>query len=104
MDFIEAHLDALALIKADPAAARTAVASQIKKITEQEISPALLKASWKNLAFTADPLAATLKTSAEHAAQVGLLPDKPSDGFARRWEVGLLNQALAARGEAPVAT
>ena len=102
--FLEAHLDALALIEADPATARTAVAGQIKKITEQGIAPDLLNASWKQLTFTADPLASTLKTSAGHAAEVGLLPQKWSDGFARLWEVGPLNEALAARGETRVAT
>lgn len=102
--FLEAHLDALALIKSDPAAAQAAVASQIKKITEQEIAPDVLKASWKNLTFTADPLASTLRTSAEHAAAVGLLPDKPSDGFARLWDVTILNEVLAAGGQAAVTT
>ncbi len=102
--FLEAHLDALALIKSDPATAQTAVASQIKKITEQEIAPGLLQASWKNLTFTADPLASTLKTSAEHAAAVGLLPDKPSDGFAKLWDVTILNEVLAAGGQTKVTT
>ncbi|MCC6495262.1 MAG: ABC transporter substrate-binding protein, partial [Propionibacteriaceae bacterium] len=97
--FIEAHLDALAEIEAHPAAAQAAVIGQIRRITEQEIPPELLKASWANLEFSADPLAATLKESAEHAAAVGLLPDKPSDGFARLWDVDVLNDALAARGE-----
>ncbi len=102
--FLEAHLDALALIQSDPATAQTAVAGQIKKITEQEIAPDLLKASWKNLTFTADPLASTLKTSAEHAAAVGLLPDKPSDGFAKLWDVTILNQVLAADAQTKVTT
>ncbi len=97
--FVEAHLDALAEIEADPAAAQAAVIGQIRRITEQEIPPELLKASWANLEFGADPLAATLKESAEHAAAVGLLPDKPSDGFARLWDVEVLNDALASRGE-----
>ena len=97
--FIEAHLDALEEIKADPAAAQAATAAQIKRITEQELPADVLQASWANLTFTADPLAATLKTSADHAAAVGLLPDKPSDGFAKLWDVTALNEALAARGQ-----
>jgi NitT/TauT family transport system substrate-binding protein len=97
--FIEAHLDALDEIASDPAAAKAAVAGQIKKITEQELEPAVLDAAWQNLEFTPDPLAATLKTSAEHAESVGLLPDKPSDGFAQLWDLTALNEALAARGK-----
>ncbi len=100
--FVEAHLDALAAIEADPAGARAAVADQIKRITEQQLEPAVLEAAWQNLEFTPDPLAATLKTSAEHAAAVGLLPEKPSDGFAGLWDLTALNEALAARGEEEV--
>lgn len=102
--FVEAHLDALEAIKSEPAKAKAAVSGQIKKITEQELDPAVLDAAWKNLEFTADPLAATLRTSAEHAAGVGLLPKKPSDDFAQLWDVAILNEALTARGQAKVTT
>lgn len=97
--FIEAHLDALEQIQSDPDAAQAAVLGQIKKITEQELEPAVLDAAWQNLEFTADPLAETLKTSAAHAELVGLLPDKPSDGFAQLWDLNVLNEALVARGK-----
>jgi NitT/TauT family transport system substrate-binding protein len=100
--FIEAHLDALDEIANDPAKARQAVAGQIQKITGQETTAASLEAAWKNLDFTADPLVATLKQSAEHAAAVGLLPNKPSDGFAKLWDLTALNDALAARGQQSV--
>lgn len=102
--FIEAHLDALDEIKANPEAARTAAAAQIRKITEQDLPADVLTASWANLDFTADPLASTLKASADHAADVGLLPNKPSDGFAKLWDVTALNEALAARSQRKVTT
>lgn len=102
--FIEAHLDALDEIKANPEAARTAAAAQIRKITEQDLPADVLTASWANLDFTADPLASTLKASADHAADVGLLPNKPSDGFAKLWDVTALNEALAARSQQKVTT
>jgi len=102
--FIEAHLDALDEIRTNPEAAQQAAGAQIKKITEQELPADVLKASWANLEFTADPLASTLKTSAEHAAAVGLLPNKPTDGFAKLWDVTALNEALVARGRQMVTT
>ncbi len=95
---LEAHLDALDLTSKNAAAAQQSVAAQIKKITTTDLDPALLAAAWGNLAFTADPLAATLKQSADHAAAVGLLPNKPSDGFASLWKLDQLNVALQARG------
>lgn len=100
--FVEAHLDALDRIESDPAAAQAAVAAQIKRITEQELDPKVLQTAWGNLEFTPDPLPATLKTSADHAEAVGLLPDKPSDGFAKLWDLAVLNEALVARGQAQV--
>lgn len=100
--FLEAHLDALDAISKDPAAAQTAVAAQIKKITSQDQDQAGLASAWKNLAFGADPLAATLKTSADHADAVGLLATKPTDGFAKLWSIDQLNAALTARGQAQV--
>lgn len=100
--FLEAHLDALDRIAADPAKSRTTTAAQIKKITEQDIEPKVLADAWANLEFTPDPLSATLRTSADHAAAVGLLPNKPSDQFARLWDLAALNEALAGRGAARV--
>lgn len=96
--FLEAHLDALDAITADPGKAQADVAAQIKAITQQEIKTDLLAAAWKNLTFTPDPLAATLRESAAHAEKVGLLQDKPSDDFAKLWDLTLLNKALVARG------
>jgi NitT/TauT family transport system substrate-binding protein len=100
--FLDAHLDALDLIAKDPAAAQSSVAEQIKKITTQDQDKAILATAWKNLAFSADPLTATLKTSADHADAVGLLATKPTDAFAKLWSLDQLNAALDARGQAKV--
>ena len=102
--FVDAHLEALELIASNPAGTQAATAAQIKKITEQqEIDPEVLEAAWGNLEFTPDPLPDTLKASADHADAVGLLPAKPSDGFADLWDLTALNEALAARGDPEVA-
>lgn len=100
--FLEADLDALDLIGKDPATAQRDVIAKIAKLTGQTLNSDAVAASWKNLAFTADPLAATLKASADHAATVGLLPNKPADGFAKLWDLSVLNAALKARGESEV--
>lgn len=102
--FLEAHLDALDLITKDAARVRRDVVSQIGKLTGHTLEADTLAAAWKNLSFTADPLAATLKQSAEHAATVGLLENKPRDGFAGLWDLRALNTALKARGESEVSS
>ncbi len=102
--FLDAHLDALDAISTDPAGAQSAVAAQITRVTSQDQDQAILSGAWKNLAFGPDPLAATLRTSAEHADSVGLLAAKPSDSFAKLWSLDPLNAALAARGQSQVSS
>ncbi len=101
--FLEAHLDAVQLIESDPAKARSDLATKISAITGQEVRPETLASAWDNLSFTADPLQATLKESAAHAEAVGLLKEKPSDDFARLWDLAQLNAALKSRGLTEVA-
>lgn len=100
--FLEAHLDAVDLTRDDPAKAQAAVIGQIKALTGQDTDPGAVEKAWKNLTFTADPLSATLKTSAEHAAAVGLLDNQPSDGFSGLWDLAPLNTALTARNQPEV--
>lgn len=102
--FIDAHLDALDAIAADAAGSRKTLAEQIKKITSQELKASVLEKSWSKLEFLANPLAATLRTSAEHADKIGLLPKKSSDNFAKLYDVNVLNTALSARGKPGVGT
>lgn len=101
--FLEANLDAIAFIEANPAKAREDVATKISAVTGQEVEPATLADAWGNLTFTADPLQATLKESATHAQTVGLLEKAPSDGFSTLWDLAQLNAALTSRGLPEVA-
>jgi NitT/TauT family transport system substrate-binding protein len=100
--FLDAHLDALQLIEKDPARAQADVIEQIQKMTGQATDPAVVGKAWKNLTFTADPLRETLKESARHAQEVGLLEDKPADDFAGLWDLAPLNAALKARNQPEV--
>lgn len=99
---LNAHLDALDLIEADASAAQASVAAQLTKITGQNIDRATLATAWTKLAFGPDPLASTLRATAEHADAVGLLPAKPTDSLTQMWSLDLVNQALTARGKRPV--
>jgi NitT/TauT family transport system substrate-binding protein len=100
--FLEAHLDALQFIEDEPQKAQADVIAKIKALTDQDTDPGAVAQAWKSLTFTADPLAATLKRSAEHADAVGLLEDKSEDGFAGLWDLAQVNAALKARGRPPV--
>lgn len=97
--FLEGLLASIDSIQADPAAARTAVASQIEAITGQTTDDDVLAESFEHLTFTADPIAASLQGSADDAVAVGLLDPVDLAGI---HDLTLLNQLLAERGEQPV--
>jgi NitT/TauT family transport system substrate-binding protein len=80
--------------------AQTAVNDGIERITSKRLADALITAAWPHLRFTNDPIASSLKTSAEHAEQVGLLDDVDLSGI---YDLRLLNEVLQAAGEQPVA-
>ncbi len=59
----------------------------------------MLTASFKNLTFTADPIASSLFTSAQHAQDVGLLKPVDLKGI---YDLGPLNELLKAAGQPEV--
>ena len=58
-----------------------------------------IAAAWKNLTFTNDPIASSLRSSAKHAEDVGLLDKVDLAGI---YDLNLLNEVLKAKGETPV--
>lgn len=91
--------DAIDAIAADPAGAQTTVAGEIERITGKRPSDTVIAASFENLTFTLDPIATSLRGSAEHATAVGLLEPVDLTGI---YDLQLLNQILAERGQAAV--
>ena len=69
--------------------------AQIGEITGTEPNPDTIAASFANLTFTLDPIAASLQKSADDAVAVGLLEPVELDGI---YDLTLLNEVLAARG------
>jgi NitT/TauT family transport system substrate-binding protein len=92
-------LEANDLVNSDPIQAQQLTNQGIEKITGQKLSDAVMKAAWKNLTFTVDPIASSLKTSADDAVKVGLL--KPVD-LTGIYDLSLLNELLKAEGKPPV--
>lgn len=102
-DLVKALLDgllaAIERIDTDPAAAQRTVAEQIASITGQTPSPEVIAASFDNLTFTVDPIALSLRGSAEDAVAVGLLQPVDLDGI---YDLTLLNELLVERGLTPI--
>ncbi len=109
--FAEAHPDAvrglvqglvesIASIESDPAAAQAAVAAGIKQVTGKDLSAELISSAWKQLTFTADPIASSLQESAEHAAALGLPTTTDLDGI---YDLSVLNRIRRSAGQDEVA-
>ena len=94
--FLSGLLASLDSIAADPEAAQASVIAQIDAITGQAANPDVIAASFGNLTFTADPIAASLQGSADDAIEIGLLDPVDLAGI---HDLSLLNELLAGRGE-----
>jgi NitT/TauT family transport system substrate-binding protein len=97
---LAANLEAIDEVNADPAAAQATANAEIEKYTTKALGADLLSAAWKNLTFTADPIASSLQKSADDAISLGLLKD-PGD-LAGLYDLTLLNELLAADDQQPV--
>jgi NitT/TauT family transport system substrate-binding protein len=97
---LQGELAALDFITGNPTEAKTVTNAGIERITDKPLPQQVIDASWENLEFTADPIAASLVKSAEDAVEAGLLDPVELDGI---YELGILNELLAAKNEPEVA-
>lgn len=100
--FLDAHVQALELIKKDPETAKQDVNTALEALTGSPIDPAILDQAWSKVTFTADPLPPTLVESAAHAVDVGLLEqsgiDSAGGNFDALYDLDPLNAALKRAG------
>jgi NitT/TauT family transport system substrate-binding protein len=98
-DLVKAQVQANAFIKSNPAQAQADANAELASYTGKPLKPDIVAASFKEITFTNDPDAASLKTDADQAVSLGLLKPVNLNGI---YELGPLNQALAAAGESQV--
>ncbi|MGX6602327.1 ABC transporter substrate-binding protein [Micromonosporaceae bacterium Da 78-11] len=96
---LQGHLKSLDYIKTDNAGAQAAANAQIAALSGKPLKDEILAASFKNLTFTADPIASSLYASAQHAQDVGLLKPVELKGI---YDLGPLNELLKAAGQPEV--
>ena len=97
---LRAHVRAIDFLNAEPAKSREIVNAGIAKLAGKALPAAVIEGAWGNLSFTVDPIAASLRKSAEDATAVGLLEPVKLDGI---YDLATLNQILAASGKPPIA-
>jgi NitT/TauT family transport system substrate-binding protein len=96
---LEGQVAANDLINNDSTRAEQLVGQGIDKATGKPIAPELVAASFKNLVFTNDPIASSLRKSAKDAQAAGLLKPVDLKGI---YSLKLLNQVLKQQGGASV--
>jgi NitT/TauT family transport system substrate-binding protein len=102
---LEANVDAIALINASPTQAEQLVGTRIQRDTGKPLAENLIVASFKDVLFTADPVASSLVAGAKTAAALGLPSAAP---LTRRdvehlYNLKLLNIVLKAKRQPPIA-
>jgi NitT/TauT family transport system substrate-binding protein len=100
-DLIKAQMQANDFIKSNPAAAEADANAELAAYTGKALKSSIVAASFKEITFTLNPDAASLTSDAAQAASLGLLKPVSLSGI---FDLGPLNQALAAAGESQVSS
>lgn len=91
---IRGEIKAIQFINEKPEDAKKLVNAEIARITTAGLAPAVIDAAWQNLDFTWDPIASSLRKSADDAFALGFLGTKKPD-LAQIYDLTILNRVLA---------
>ncbi|MFD3517526.1 aliphatic sulfonate ABC transporter substrate-binding protein [Streptomyces sp. NPDC058657] len=97
---LRASVKTNAWIKANPEKAKASINARLKKDSGKELPAKVLDPAFKNVEVIDDPLAVSLRDSAEHAVGTGLLKDPLLEGI---YDLRPLNKVLKAAGGQTVA-
>jgi NitT/TauT family transport system substrate-binding protein len=96
---LEGHVAATDYVLKNPEEAKQLVSAAIEKLTGSPLASETVDGAWKNLEFTVDPIAESLRGSAEAAIEVDLLEPVDLGGI---YDLSLLNDILTALGRPEV--
>lgn len=102
--FLEAHVEVTELIRKNPDDACSRLNAQLGRLIGKSLQPELVRASFRRLQVTYDPLRDPLLTSANWARQLGFLPKNVDIAAGARglFDLSLLNGVLKKRSLPPV--
>ena len=98
-NLLKGHVEATDFVNQHSAEAQQIANTSIGQITGKPLTAPVITAAWKNLTFTWDPLASTLRKEASDAEAAGLLQNVNLNGIV---DVGPLNTVLTADGKGTV--
>ncbi len=100
-DLLRAQIQANEFIASDPAAAEADANAELAAYTGKALKASIIAASFAEITFTDDPDASSLVSDAAEATSLGLLKPVNLSGI---FDLGPLNQALAAAGQPQVSS
>jgi len=100
-DLIKAQIQANDFIKSSPAAAQADANAELAAYTGKPLKASIVAAAFKEITFTNDPDASSLKSDAAQAESLGLLKPVSLSGI---FDLGPLNTALTTAGESQVSS
>lgn len=86
-------------INTNPNDAQTVTNTAVSAITGSKLKASVVGEAWPHITFSVDPLASTLRASADHAHTLGLLGNVNLAGL---YDLTLLNQVLTEHGKPTV--
>jgi NitT/TauT family transport system substrate-binding protein len=95
-NLVKGLADSIDLIKSRPAQAEQLVSDGIDKATGKALSVDLVKASFKSITFTLDPIVSSLRKDAAAAKSLGFID---STDLSNIYSLDILNTLLTDRGE-----
>jgi NitT/TauT family transport system substrate-binding protein len=97
---VRAHVDITEYINTSPAEAKALLNRSIEKATSAALPVRVIDGAWENQRITYDPIASSLKKSAEDAFALGFLERNPH--LSTIYELSHLNKVLNDKGLVPV--
>jgi NitT/TauT family transport system substrate-binding protein len=98
-NLIRAHVEVTDFINANASQARALLNRHIEKDTNAALPAAVIDGAWEHQKITFDPIASSLKKSADDAFALGFLDKKPD--LSNLYDLTLLNKVLGER-QAPL--
>ncbi len=95
-NLVRAHVDVTDYINANESQSKTLLNRSIEKLTSAALPVRVIDGAWPNQRITFDPVASSLRKSADDAFALGFLDKKPD--LANIYQLSLLNKVLAERG------
>jgi NitT/TauT family transport system substrate-binding protein len=100
-DLIKAQIQANQFINSNPTAAQADANAELASYTDKPLKSSLVAAAFKEITFTNDPDESSLTSDASQAVSLGLLKPVNLSGI---FDLGPLNQALAAAGQPQISS